>query len=107
MLKRANTWDLQPDLLRRSMNSSSQNNGEPPPPGKDGAIPSFQHELSPRRWDRLGTSVVVHVVALIFIVQMAAWLPVAREKPMFSKATPLVMRKPNHPPKILPPPPRV
>ena len=107
MLKRANTWDLQPELVKRSMNSGSQNNGEPPAPRKDGAVPSFQYELSPRRWDRLGTSVVVHVVALILIVRVATLIPIAKEKPEITQVTPLIMPKLSHPPKILPPPPQV
>ncbi|PYP86135.1 MAG: hypothetical protein DMG65_19470 [Candidatus Angelobacter sp. Gp1-AA117] len=107
MLKRANTWDLQPELVRRSMNSGSQNNGEPPAPRKNNAVPSFQYELSPRRWDRLGTSVVVHVVALILIVRVATLIPVPKEKPVITQVTPLIMPRLSHPPKILPPPPQV
>jgi len=109
MLKRANTWDLQPEILRRSMNSSSQNNDGPPAQIKGGGrTPSFRYELSPRRWDRLGASIVVHVVALIAIVQFATWIPVAHEKPMAtSNVTPLIAPKPYHPPKIPTPPPQV
>jgi TonB family protein len=111
MLKRANTWDLQPDLkpelVKSSRNSGSQNNGEPPAPRKNGPIPSFQYELSPRRWDRLGTSVVVHVVALFLIVRVATLIPIAKEKPAVTHVTPLVAPQLSHPPKILPPPPAV
>src|SRR5947209_14203548 len=88
------------------MNSGSQNNGEPPAPRKNTAVPSFQYELSPRRWDRLGTSVVVHVVALILIVRVATLIPVPKEKPVITQVTPLIMPRLSHPPKILPPPPR-
>jgi TonB family protein len=104
MLKRSNAWDLQPpamisppgNVVRMSPNAR-----------RASSVPRFNYELSPRRWDRLGVSVVLHGVALVLMVQLAIWLPrphVEREKaavvPLFA---PVVQRPvPKLPP--LPPP---
>src|SRR5438552_1258625 len=108
MLKRSNTWDLQPEVLRRSM-SSQRDEGVPAQANGGLKAPCFRYELPPRRWDRLGVSIVAHTVALIVLVQLAGWLPKAHEQRVLTQVTPLYVPKPqlSHPPKILPPPPRV
>src|SRR5205809_53748 len=63
MLKRANTWDLQPEVLRRSMSSSQRNENGPAQANGGVKAPYFRYELSPRRWDRLGVSIVAHTIA--------------------------------------------
>ena len=108
MLKRANTWDLQPEVLRRSMSSSQRNENGPAQANGGVKAPYFRYELSPRRWDRLGVSIVAHTIALIVLVQLTGWLPKAHEQRVqITTVTPLIAPKLSHPPKILPPPPRV
>ena len=104
MLKRSNAWDLQP----RTMMPSKNNLVTLPPPDsrRASAVPRFNYELSPQRWDRMGMSLVLHGLALLLIVQLAIWLP----RPHVIKETPnqVVLYAPVPPrpvPKLPPPPP--
>lgn len=106
MLKRSNAWELQPP-------------GAIPPPGKvvtmsetnsrrASFVPRFNHELSPRRWDRFGTSVVLHGAVLVLIVQLAIWLPRPHVQEDKIAVVPLYLPVPPRPvPKVAPPPPKV
>lgn len=106
MLKRSNAWELQPP-------------GTISPPGKVvpmsqtnsrrvSAVPRFNYELSPRRWDRFGTSVVLHGAALVAIVQLAIWLPRPHVQEEKHTVVQLFAPAPTRPvPKLPPPPPKV
>ena len=113
MLKQAKTWKLQPEaggtttaVPDRTRNALALVNGS-------SAVPRFNYELSPGRWDRLGTSLVLHAVGLLLLLKIAAWMPVGRVEPVrISKSVPLIAPAPVLKPpipiiKITPPPPRV
>lgn len=38
-------------------------------------VPQFVEVSAPRKWNRMGASLLLHVAALIFLVRLAVWLP--------------------------------
>lgn len=105
MLKRSNAWELQPPGISPpgKVVTMSQTNTR-----SVSAVPRFNYELSPRRWDRFGTSVVLHGAALVLIVQLAIWLPRPHVEEDKVVVVPLYAPVPPRPvPKIAPPPPKV
>jgi len=71
-------------------------------------VPHFVEISAPRKWNRLGASLVLHVAAIIFLVRVAVWLPkqVQIMAPRHESVT-LIAPTPERPVivKSLPPPP--
>src|SRR5438105_8375231 len=40
-----------------------------------GPVPKFTEVSAPRKWNRLGASLLLHVAAILFLVRVAVWLP--------------------------------
>ena len=72
------------------------------------AVPHFVEVIAPRKWNRMGASLLLHVAALIFLVRVAVWLPehVQIMAPRHESVT-LIAPSPERPVivKPLPPPP--
>src|SRR5437588_1023408 len=39
------------------------------------AVPKFTEVSAPRKWNRLGASILLHIAAILFVVRVAVWLP--------------------------------
>jgi TonB family protein len=81
------------------------------------AVPRFTYELSPRRKDRYVISIILHIVAVLFLLFVVPLLPAPKIAPTQSKTTllyepapevkpPAPVLKPP-PPEIVAPPPKV
>jgi TonB family protein len=73
-VRRTNTIeDERPELYRHRMATVH----EIPPPRAAAArtVPSFTEVSAPRKWNRLGASVFLHIAAILFLLRVAAWLP--------------------------------
>src|SRR5215469_134746 len=103
MLKRTNAWDLQPRTMMSPpgnvMRTTSPNSR------RASAVPSFNHELSPKRWDRFGVSLALPGAALLLVGQLAIWLPRPHVEHERVAVVPLYAPVIQPVPKPLPPPP--
>jgi TonB family protein len=73
-VRRTNTIeDERPELYRHRM--ATVHEIPPPRAAAARAVPRFIEVSAPRKWNRLGASVFLHIAAILFLVRVAAWLP--------------------------------
>lgn len=105
MLKRTNTWELESRRIGPLSNNVVRITPRVAPAAR---VPHFNYELSPKRWDRLGMSLILHALAVLALVSLAVWLPHPRVQKEVLTVTPIYAPVPPKPvQKIVPPPPQV
>jgi TonB family protein len=112
MSNRAKLWDVQPEAVRNNVDTSQKNQSSLTLVGGGLKAPRFRYELSPRKWDRLATSLVIHAVAIVILLNIAAWMPKPHiQQVTRNNVTPIIAPRltppPTPKPRVVQPPPQV
>ncbi len=112
MLKQADTWELPKNATRAASSSASNGAGRPvAAASRSQYVPTFRHELvAAPLWDRMGESVVLHILGILLLVTIGKLVPTARVQPIeVSHSVPLIapVLPRQQVPKVTLPPPKV
>ena len=107
-MRRSNLQPLEHETAEFSRSGVAAIDEVPRLRAANSAVPRFVEVSAPRKWNRMGASLVLHVAAIIFLVRVAVWLPqhVKIMAPQHESIT-LIAPSPERPVivKPLPPPP--
>ena len=107
-MRRSNLQPLEEETAEFSRNGVATIHELPRLRAANTAVPRFVEVSAPRKWNRMGASLLLHVAALILLVRVAVWLPqhVQIMAPRHESVT-LIAPTPERPVivKPLPPPP--
>ncbi|HEU5234902.1 MAG TPA: energy transducer TonB [Terriglobales bacterium] len=107
-MRRSNLQPLEDETAELHRSGVATIHELPRPRAANSAVPRFVEVSAPRKWNRMGASLLLHVAALILLVRVAVWLPqhVQIMAPQHESIT-LIAPSPERPVivKPLPPPP--